>query len=79
MIVFGLEPKLLAIQVFFVIAWTLTFVLQLVVGVAVVGWVGNFGTVERDEAPGPYWFSICLQGVAFLVSLFFAARNYWIS
>jgi hypothetical protein len=34
---------------------------ELWTGIAVMGWTGDFATVERAKSPGPYWFTMALH------------------
>lgn len=38
-------------------------VLELYLGVAILGWVGDKMIVEREKSPGPYWFAIALHSI----------------
>ncbi|MEM6472919.1 MAG: hypothetical protein AAF802_25380 [Planctomycetota bacterium] len=38
-----------------------TYVLQLITGVAVIGWAGDKTTVDRRRQPRQYWFVMLLQ------------------
>ncbi len=42
-------------------AMILLIALQVDAGSAVIGWAGNFGTVEREKLPRQFWFSIGIQ------------------
>ena len=37
--------------------------LELILGVAFVGWYGDNMVVEREKQPGPYWFTVVLHAV----------------
>lgn len=69
---------LLAIQCLLTFMVVFIFFLQLVLGIAVVGWLGHFATVEREKSPGPYWFSISLQVSGFLIAMIAAIQYGWI-
>lgn len=43
-----------------IFAWAM-IALQLLTGFAVIGWTGDNMVVERETAPGPFWFAIVLQ------------------
>ena len=35
--------------------------MELFTGCALVGWSGDNVVVEREKAPGPYWFTVALH------------------
>ena len=51
--------------------------LELMFGLAVIGWTGDNMVVEREKTPGPFWFAIivhALVGIGFPTMLYFALR-----
>ena len=42
----------------------LIIVMELLTGCALVGWSGDNVVVEREKAPGPYWFTVALHSFA---------------
>ncbi len=50
--------------------------LELFTGCAIIGWAGDNMVVERQKAPGPYWFAItlhCLVGIGLPIVIMFAS------
>lgn len=52
-----------------------TYVLQLWIGVAFVGWAGDFSFVDRETRPGPFWFVMALQTVLLLLIVYLNLGN----
>ena len=50
-----------ALEILFALCAVLTIVLELVTGVALMGWVGDRIVVDRRKNPGPYWITMSLQ------------------
>ncbi len=54
-----MNKELIALSVIFFFLFVIA--LELHTGIAVRGWLGNFGPVERNNNPGPYWIAIAMH------------------